>query len=60
MGVTLGYMGFRVWGLGFRVSQNEGYTSGVPATRTAHSIWGSILGSPYLEKLPNAELRVIL
>ena len=42
--------GFRDMCLGFRVAQYLFW--GVP---TNHSIWGSILGSPYLGKLPNSK-----
>ena len=35
----MGYVGFRVWDLGFWASQNEGYLVGVPLTRTV-VFWG--------------------
>ena len=38
--------------LGSRVSQNRGTFFGGPYTKD-YGIWGSILGSPYLGKLPN-------
>ena len=38
--------------IGFRVSQNWGYLSGGFYTKD-YGIWGSILGCPYLGKLPH-------
>ena len=43
---------YRAQGLGFRVSQNYGYFFGGPDNKD-HRILGSMLGSPYLGKLPH-------
>ena len=44
-------LGFRVLGFGFRVSPNWGYPFGGPYNKDSN-ILGSILGSPYVGKLP--------